>query len=246
MSKIRVLADHVANQIAAGEVVERPASVAKELVENSIDACATRITIEIEAGGRRLLKISDDGEGMVRAGALDRFRAIVGNWWSLIRAQRNLSLLTTGIGEVNGIVPLLVAAPAFLTWMATASMYAATTGSPTLTTSSFEGSCTSSVMVRPFGPLSVMVRFSLSTAATVPRTRTTAASPTAGIFSPAGFLSADVLGTWATAPDATARDNRATIHAPFTVLIAILPTDPGALEGGRFVVEISSTVRPRR
>src|SRR5687767_3106006 len=66
MSKIRVLADHVANQIAAGEVVERPASVAKELVENSIDAGATRITIEIEAGGRRLLKHSDDGEGMVR------------------------------------------------------------------------------------------------------------------------------------------------------------------------------------
>ena len=73
MSKIRVLADHVANQIAAGEVVERPASVAKELVENSIDACATRITIEIEAGGRRLLKISDDGEGMVRDDAILAF-----------------------------------------------------------------------------------------------------------------------------------------------------------------------------
>ena len=73
MSKIRVLADHVANQIAAGEVVERPASVAKELVENSIDAGATRIAIEIEAGGRRLLKISDDGEGMVRDDALLAF-----------------------------------------------------------------------------------------------------------------------------------------------------------------------------
>ncbi|MEN3328132.1 MAG: mismatch repair protein MutL [Acidobacteriota bacterium] len=73
MSKIRVLADHVANQIAAGEVVERPASVAKELVENSIDAGATRITIEIEAGGRRLLKISDDGEGMVRDDAILAF-----------------------------------------------------------------------------------------------------------------------------------------------------------------------------
>src|SRR5215210_600628 len=73
MSKIRVLADHVANQIAAGEVVERPASVAKELVENSIDASATRITIEIEAGGRSLLKVSDDGEGMVRDDAILAF-----------------------------------------------------------------------------------------------------------------------------------------------------------------------------
>lgn len=73
MSKIRVLADHVANQIAAGEVVERPASVAKELVENSIDAGASRIQVEIEAGGRRLLKISDDGEGMVRDDAVLAF-----------------------------------------------------------------------------------------------------------------------------------------------------------------------------
>ena len=73
MSKIRVLADHVANQIAAGEVVERPASVAKELVENAIDAGATRVTIEIEAGGRRLLKVSDDGEGMVRDDAVLAF-----------------------------------------------------------------------------------------------------------------------------------------------------------------------------
>jgi len=73
MSKIRVLADHVANQIAAGEVVERPASVAKELVENAIDAGAARITIEIEAGGRRLLKVSDDGEGMVRDDAILAF-----------------------------------------------------------------------------------------------------------------------------------------------------------------------------
>ena len=73
MSKIRVLADHVANQIAAGEVVERPASVAKELVENSIDAGATRITIEIEAGGRRLLKVADDGEGMLRDDAILAF-----------------------------------------------------------------------------------------------------------------------------------------------------------------------------
>ena len=73
MSKIRVLSDHVANQIAAGEVVERPASVAKELVENAIDAGATRIAIDVESGGRRLLKVSDDGEGMIRDDAVLAF-----------------------------------------------------------------------------------------------------------------------------------------------------------------------------
>ncbi|MDQ2936643.1 MAG: DNA mismatch repair endonuclease MutL, partial [Acidobacteriota bacterium] len=73
MSKIRLLPDHVANQIAAGEVVERPASVAKELVENAIDAAATRIVIDVEAGGRRLLKVADDGDGMVRDDAVLAF-----------------------------------------------------------------------------------------------------------------------------------------------------------------------------
>jgi DNA mismatch repair protein MutL len=73
MSKIRLLPDHVSNQIAAGEVVERPASVAKELVENAIDAGAARIVIDVESGGRRLLKVSDDGEGMVRDDALLAF-----------------------------------------------------------------------------------------------------------------------------------------------------------------------------
>ena len=92
MSKIRVLADHVANQIAAGEVVERPASVAKELVENSIDAGATRITIEIEAGGRRLLKVSDDGEGMVRDDAVLAFER---HATSKIRASEDLDAIGT-------------------------------------------------------------------------------------------------------------------------------------------------------
>jgi len=73
MSIIRVLPDHLANQIAAGEVVERPASVAKELVENAIDAGATRIAIDVEAGGRRLLRVSDDGGGMVRDDAVLAF-----------------------------------------------------------------------------------------------------------------------------------------------------------------------------
>jgi DNA mismatch repair protein MutL len=73
MSKIRVLPDHISNLIAAGEVVERPASVAKELVENAIDAGATRIVIDVESGGRRLLKVTDDGEGMSRDDAILAF-----------------------------------------------------------------------------------------------------------------------------------------------------------------------------
>lgn len=73
MSKIRVLADHVANQIAAGEVVERPMSVAKELVENAIDAGARRLQIDVEAGGRKLIRVVDDGEGMTRYDALLAF-----------------------------------------------------------------------------------------------------------------------------------------------------------------------------
>ena len=73
MSKIRVLSDQLANQIAAGEVVERPASVAKELVENAIDAGARRITVEVEAGGRKLLRVMDDGCGMTRDDAVLAF-----------------------------------------------------------------------------------------------------------------------------------------------------------------------------
>src|SRR5437870_3762575 len=73
MSKIRVLPDHISNLIAAGEVVERPASVAKELLENAIDAGATRILIDVESGGRRLLKMTDDGEGMTRDDAVLAF-----------------------------------------------------------------------------------------------------------------------------------------------------------------------------
>ena len=73
MGKIRILSDQVANQIAAGEVVERPASVVKELLENSIDAGATRIRVEVEAGGRKLIRIIDNGCGMVRDDALLAF-----------------------------------------------------------------------------------------------------------------------------------------------------------------------------
>jgi DNA mismatch repair protein MutL len=73
VGRIRVLSDNVANKIAAGEVVERPASVVKELLENSLDANATRIRIEVEAGGRKLIRITDNGHGMVKDDALLAF-----------------------------------------------------------------------------------------------------------------------------------------------------------------------------
>ena len=73
MGRIRILSDQVANQIAAGEVVERPASVVKELLENSLDAGATRIRVEVEAGGRKLIRIADNGQGMGRDDALLAF-----------------------------------------------------------------------------------------------------------------------------------------------------------------------------
>jgi DNA mismatch repair protein MutL len=73
MGRIHILADQVANQIAAGEVVDRPASVVKELLENSLDAGASRIVIAVEGGGRKLIRIADDGSGMVRDDALLAF-----------------------------------------------------------------------------------------------------------------------------------------------------------------------------
>ncbi len=73
MGRIRILSDNVANKIAAGEVVERPSSVVKELLENSLDAGAQELRIECESGGKRLIRIADDGAGMLRDDALLAF-----------------------------------------------------------------------------------------------------------------------------------------------------------------------------
>ena len=70
MTKVRILPDILSNKIAAGEVVERPASVVKELVENALDAKSRSITIDIEKGGRRLIRVADDGCGMAADDAM--------------------------------------------------------------------------------------------------------------------------------------------------------------------------------
>ena len=92
MGRIRVLSDQVANQIAAGEVVERPASVVKELLENSLDADASRIRIDVEAGGRKLIRITDNGCGMVKDDALLAFER---HATSKLRTSDDLLSITT-------------------------------------------------------------------------------------------------------------------------------------------------------
>src|SRR5262245_26877050 len=73
MSRIRILPEAVANKIAAGEVVERPASVVKELLENALDAGAKTVRIETESGGKRMIRVIDDGHGMTHDDALLAF-----------------------------------------------------------------------------------------------------------------------------------------------------------------------------
>ena len=89
---IRALSPVVANQIAAGEVVERPASVVKELVENAIDAHATRVEVVVTAGGRKLVSVADDGVGMVRDDAL---MCLERQATSKIRTSEDIAAITT-------------------------------------------------------------------------------------------------------------------------------------------------------
>src|ERR1700739_62507 len=73
MSRIRILPEAVPNKTAAGEVVERPASVVKELLENALDAGATSVRIETEGGGKRMIRVIDDGHGIAYDAALLAF-----------------------------------------------------------------------------------------------------------------------------------------------------------------------------
>ena len=94
MGRIHVLSEAVANKIAAGEVVERPASVVKELLENSLDAGANRVRIQVEAGGKKLIHITDNGCGMVRDDALLAFERHATS--KLKSAEDLLSVATLG------------------------------------------------------------------------------------------------------------------------------------------------------
>ncbi len=107
--RIHILPDHIANQIAAGEVVERPASVIKELVENSLDALATHIDVEIRSGGKTELRVADDGCGMVRDDAL---LAIDRHATSKIRDETDLKSIHT-LGFRGEALPSIAAVSRF-------------------------------------------------------------------------------------------------------------------------------------
>jgi DNA mismatch repair protein MutL len=92
MSRVRILPEAVANRIAAGEVVERPASVVKELLENALDAGANTVRIEVEAGGKRMIRVTDDGSGMIHDDALLAFER---HATSKLRSADDLTSIST-------------------------------------------------------------------------------------------------------------------------------------------------------
>ena len=108
-SKITILQEDVANKIAAGEVVERPAAVIKELVENSIDAGARKIVVEIDAGGRQLMRVSDDGEGMSKE---DAELAVKRHATSKIKTARDIDAIMT-LGFRGEALPSIAAVSQF-------------------------------------------------------------------------------------------------------------------------------------
>jgi len=109
MGKIRLLSEALASQVAAGEVVERPASVVKELVENSIDAGASRIEIAIQRGGIALIRVSDDGSGMNRDDAL---MCLERNATSKIRTSEDLAAIHT-LGFRGEAIPSIASVSKF-------------------------------------------------------------------------------------------------------------------------------------
>ncbi|MGE4560748.1 MAG: DNA mismatch repair endonuclease MutL [Desulfobulbus sp.] len=113
MSRIRILSEQLANQIAAGEVVERPASVVKELVENSLDAGAERIDIQVEGSGSRLLRVADNGEGM---DGDDVLLSLERHATSKIRDEAQLAAIST-LGFRGEAIPSI----ASVSWMTVVS-----------------------------------------------------------------------------------------------------------------------------
>ena len=124
MKRINILDEHTSNKIAAGEVVERPSSVVKELMENSIDAEAKNITIEIEEGGISLIRIIDDGYGINKE---DIKKAFLPHATSKIKDVNDIySIMTLGFrGEaLASIASISVPSRAFFVFSISASIFA--------------------------------------------------------------------------------------------------------------------------
>ncbi len=109
MPKIQILSDTLASQVAAGEVVERPASVVKELVENSLDAGAKHITVEIQRGGSALIRVTDDAAGMSREDAL---LSLERHATSKLRSSKQLESIST-LGFRGEAVPSIASIARF-------------------------------------------------------------------------------------------------------------------------------------